>query len=306
MQSSKINDTSLKVAYGLASIFAAWASYRIHVIGIEDSALPVFSALLDFEGRAPDQYRVIPYFLIGLIQKIISIFPNVSAGIYAELRYPVLIFDSIFLCLSVLAIRKHFSNYIGSSLIWNLLLIYPFLMFDGYRPITSFILFLSIHTVVLMRRIHSGEGIAWKGLSLMIVIFSFTRSDVAFLFAVSSLGLNNGKLLLKLALAVIPLAAQFLLSNVIFPDAQYFSPVVMIVDNLSLKFLIGSPLTYLFSGLLILFRVQVTNFLRSAFISHRATLIAMVGYTLTLCVIARPNEYRLFHCCPVNFHSKAI
>jgi hypothetical protein len=278
------------LAFMLASVFAAWGSYLIHVIPIEEPSLPILEALIELSGRAPDQYRVVPYLLIGLIQDAINSLP----GIDVELRYPVLIFDSVFLYLSVMSIRKHFDSIGGQSIQWFLLLIYPFLMFDGYRPTASFILFLSIHIVVFMRNANAGNKKAWFPFTLLIVLMSFTRADVAILFAVSALGLANASMLLKICVAIVPLAVQVLLSTVIFSDAEYFSQLVMISDNLSLRFLASSPLTYFLIALLVGYWPSIINFIKQVAKTHVFVLVAMCGYVVTLFVIARLNEYRLF------------
>lgn len=289
-KNSRLEGVVLAIAYWLGAIFAAWASYRMHIIGNEAAVLPMLEEILSFSGRAPDQYRIIPYILIGAIHRTVNVLPWLDVG----LRASILVFDSIFLCLSALAIRKHFPTLINSNYLWGLFLIYPFLMFDGYRPISSFILYLSVHTVVLMRSIQSDSQRSRVRLVLMIGILSFTRADVAFLFALSSFGLQRGYFLVTLITACVPLVAQILLSKVFFPDAEYFSPVLMVSDNLSLRFMIGSPLTYFFSGLLILFRVQVTLFIKESFKNNRIILMAMFGYIIMLFVVARPNEFRLF------------
>ena len=274
----------------LASLFAAWGSYLIHVIPIEEPSLPILEALIDFSGRAPDQYRVIPYVLIGAIRDVINLLPGVDVA----LRYPVLIFDSIFLFLSVTAIKKHFGDVTGQGTVWFLLLVYPFLMFDGYRPTAAFILFLSIYLVVLMQKIGAGENRAWLSFAVLILVMSFTRADVAFLFAVAAMGQANASIAIKAGIAIIPLAIQFLLSAVIFSEAEYFSQLIMITDNLSLRFLMSAPLTYLLIGLLVMHWSEVIGFVRQAAQSHKFVFSAMVGYVFTLFIIARPNEYRLF------------
>lgn len=278
------------LAFFFASVFAAWGSYLIHVIPIEAPSLPILEALIDFTGRAPDQYRVVPYILIGLIQDAINTLPYIDV----ELRYPILIFDSSFLFLSILAINKYFHKVEGQTLAWFLLLIYPFLFFDGYRPTASFILFLSIHTVVLMRTANAGDTMAWFSFAFMILLMSFTRADIAFLFAISALGLANASMVVKGGLAIVPLAIQLLLSKVIFSDAEYFSKVVMISDNLSLRFLTSSPLTYFLIALSILHWSSIFHFVKQMAKSDKLILLAIFGYGLTLFLIARPNEYRLF------------
>lgn len=288
----RLNNQRIRIHLGLllASVFAAWGAYLIHVVPIEQPSLPILEALVDLSGRAPDQYRVIPYLLIGFIRDLINLLP----GIDVELRYPVLIFDSLFLFLSIMALRVYFSEVGGEKIVWYLLLAYPFLMFDGYRPTASFILFLSIQLVALMRNADAGKSNAWWYFAGMIVVMSFTRADVAFLLAVSALGLANASMPAKAAIAAIPLVVQFLLSTVIFAEAEYFSRLIMLADNLSLRFLMTSPLTYLVFGLLLFYWTAVAAFVRRAAKTHRVILLAMAGYVLTLLVIARPNEYRLF------------
>ena len=65
----------LKTCLGIAfaSVFSVWSGYSIHVLPIEEQALPFLEALLEGTGRALDQYRIAPYLLIGLIRDGISL-----------------------------------------------------------------------------------------------------------------------------------------------------------------------------------------------------------------------------------------
>ena len=38
----------------LAAICSSWAAYRIHILPVEEFALPILDAVINFEGRAPD------------------------------------------------------------------------------------------------------------------------------------------------------------------------------------------------------------------------------------------------------------
>jgi hypothetical protein len=277
-------------AYALGAVFAAWASYRIHILEIEALALPILEAVVNGEGRAPDQYRIIPYLLLGLIREFLQVLPGYAGG----LRYPVLIFDSLFLLLSVLSIRKYFATVSNGPFIWILLLVYPYLMFDGYRPISAFILFLSIITVAMLRQTIQNSGQALAGLFLMILLMSFTRADVALLFAMASLGTGQIKPALRGGLLLIPPLAQYVLSQLLFPEARYFSAVIMLEDNFGGSYLLRSPLTYLLLGLALYYHQRVGLFLSKAWHSNKSILLAMLAYTAALLVIARPNEYRLF------------
>ncbi|MFP6827418.1 MAG: hypothetical protein VB977_15085, partial [Pseudohongiellaceae bacterium] len=140
----------------------------------------------------------------------------------------------------------------------------------------------------------AGNKKTWIPFALLIFLMSFTRADVAILFAVSALGLANASMLLKICVAIVPLVVQVLLSTMIFSDAEYFSQLVMISDNLSLRFLASSPLTYFLIALLVGYWPSIINFIKQAAKTHVFVLVAMCGYVVTLFVIARLNEYRLF------------
>ena len=70
--------------------------------------------------------------------------------------------------------------------------------------------------------------------------------------------------------------------------------LVMISDNLSLRFLASSPLTYFLIALLVGYWPSIINFIKQVAKTHVFVLVAMCGYVVTLFVIARLNEYRLF------------
>ena len=111
MTTGQGNNIRMTLAFAFASVFTAWAAYLIHVIPIEGPSLPILEALIDFSGRAPDQYRVVPYILIGLVQDVLNTLPGIEVG----LRYPIVIFDSVFLFLSATALRSHFENIGGGE-----------------------------------------------------------------------------------------------------------------------------------------------------------------------------------------------
>jgi hypothetical protein len=169
-----------------------------------------------------------------------------------------------------------------------LLLTYPFMMFDGYRPISSFILFLSSLTMLLCQQ----HTLPMRKLAffLLLLTFSFTRADVALVLAVISFAYVSFNNLEKGLIVVIPIGIQLLLSRVLFPEAEYFSSVVMIMDNLGGRFLIGSPLSYLIIGLLICFWSEVAGFVSSAWRQRKQALIPLLSYCVLLFIIARPNQ----------------
>lgn len=249
---------SLSLAFFFAALFSSWAAYRIHILAIEEFALPILDAVLNFEGRAPDQYRLIPYAVLRLIaQGIETIFAPVSG-----LRIPLLVFDTTCLFLSAFALRRLFPMLEKTAFFWGFFLIYPFLIFDGYRPISAFILLacLFVLRALLRARAQQKGGIVLVIFS--VIILAFTRADVAFLYAVSALALVSLSLPLQILLLCIPVAAQATLSFVLFPDAEYFSEVFMLTRNFTSPLILLSPLTSLVVALGIAYRHEMAQLTR--------------------------------------------
>ncbi len=261
------------------------------MLGIEEFAFPILDAILHFEGRAPDQYRILPYLLMRVLSDALSLVPGNTYG----LRLPIILFDAGFLLLSAIMLRKAFGSAVGLSLIGGLFLIYPYLMFDGYRPDSSFMLFMSTLTFHCLRK--AGEGGPRNTLLfvLTLLLLSFSRADVALLYAVAGLGILAGQsVLLRVTCLALPVLVQLLLSRVIFPEAVYFSDVVMLQENFTRGLLLLSPLSCLVLAVMLAWFAPIRDALAQAARTQPWVLFAMVGYTLTLFVIAMPNEYRLF------------
>jgi len=274
--------------YFLGSLFSALVSYRIHVENVEQFALPILEAIINFEGRAPDQYRLIPYLLIGFIQNAIQWL----AGSEDSSKFAVVGFDTLCLFAAAMVLDAKFVSDKNPLLIVALFLVYPYTMFDGYRPTGAYLLFLSSIAVILIYH----QSIQFRSLKLLILIlvFSFSRADVALLMAAIAATSKLSSTVEKAVLLCIPLGCQLLLQYVIFPEAEYFTTVFMLADNLSLQYLANSPLSYLWLGLLIIYRRVIGRFLHYLVQNNPSVLIVLGGYTLVLLLVARPNEYRLF------------
>lgn len=274
----------------LGAAFSSWASYRMHILAIEEFALPILDAVINLHGRAPDQYRVLPYLLIKAIDSLAALLPMNTHG----LRVPILVFDTLCLTAAALALRSTFPRAVSQNFVWLLFLIYPFLMFDGYRPISAFILLLCvlcISAIMWMRRSDDANQPWALG---TILLLSFTRADIALLYAAVYLGATNAHIALKIVALLTPLIAQFLLTRVLFPEAQYFSAILMLRENLRGAFLLGSPLTYLALALILYYWQAIAAFTKQLFVELPIVAVATAGYVLLLLVIAMPNEYRLF------------
>tara|TARA_B110000444_G_C18572254_1_gene469934 strand:- start:232 stop:606 length:375 start_codon:yes stop_codon:yes gene_type:complete len=98
----------------------------------------------------------------------------------------------------------------------------------------------------------------------------------------------------KFIVVGIPIIVQLLLSNTIYPGAKYYSELIMVTDNLSLLYFINNPTTYLLAALAIFYWERIRELVTHLHAENRFVLIIIAGYILTVFVIGRPNEYRLF------------
>lgn len=189
--------------------------------------------------------------------------------------------------------RKLFLSKSESQLgILLLLLIYPFLMFDGVRSIAAFILLMSYLSVSYFNT----ENPTWgRQLTFfaVLVIFSFSRADIALLIGLVcalSMGLHP---LAKLLTAIVPLLVQYLLGNYIYPESEYYADVIMLGDNLSLVYFANNPATYLLLAVLLHWQA-IKDFLADKYRHEKLILALLLGYVLTVFIVGRPNEFRLF------------
>lgn len=278
------------IATLLGAVFSCWASYRMHILAIEEFALPILDAVINLQGRAPDQYRIVPYLIISAIDSLAAMLPMNTHG----LRVPILVFDTLSLFLCALLLRAKFPRAVSQNFVWLLFLIYPFMMFDGYRPISAFILLIAILCISAIMWVRQNANASSPWPLVAILVLSFTRADVALLYAVIYLGATKAPIALRITALITPLAAQFLLTRVLFPEAEYFSAIVMLQENLRGAFLLGSPLTYLAIALLLYYWQTIAAFTKQLFKELPIVGLAIAGYLLLLLVIAMPNEYRLF------------
>lgn len=291
MEDSK-NKESIKfiLVVLLAAICASWAAYRIHILAIEEFALPILEAVINFDGRAPDQYRLLPYALLRAVSELTSLFPFDDYN----LRISILVFDTSFLALAALALRRNFPAIVTPKFLWLLFLIYPYLMFDGYRPISAFILFVCVIAVQALPRAQDGNAMTLSIALTSILVLSFSRADVALLYAFIFATTLHISLPSKAVLIGLPVATQALLSFVLFPNAEYFSAVLMLSRNLSGTLLLASPLSYFVLALALYYWRDILTFSKILLKDDKWFFFAIIGYAALLLLIAMPNEYRLF------------
>ena len=88
--------------------------------------------------------------------------------------------------------------------------------------------------------------------------------------------------------------SQLLLSNLVFSQAEYYSQLFMLKNNLSLRYLASSPITFALIALLIRYCEAIKGLVSYGAKANKSVVFAMAAYTITLCLIARPDEYGLF------------
>ena len=284
----KMNDKMYRTysLYCLLSVFAAFASYRLHLEGFEKVVGDGLDAIINGTGRAPDQYRIFPYLVLAGMKE------SLSPWFGESWKYSILLFEALSLFGSALFLRG-VSSRVPSSYISLLLLIYPFLMFDGVRSIAAFILLMS--SIFIFFFSHPSPRVRVKlGFYAMLVLFSFTRADIALLVGlVCSVYMLLG-IWEKCITVAIPLICQLLLSTKIFPNAQYYSDLIMVSDNISLVHFFNNPMTYLLSGCAIYYWSSIREFMIHLYQEQKFILLLLAGYLLTVFIVGRPNEYRLF------------
>ena len=271
------------------SSFAAFASYRLHLEGIEEFAFPILDAIVEFEGRAPDQYRILPYLLLSATRQFLELFFQQDIG----WKYPIILFETLSLFLASISLTLIMRRNEHKVLVLLLLfLCFPFLMFDGIRATASFILLLSASMLLLC---NYPAIVKTKVLFFFLLLaFSFTRADVALLVGLIASIYLRFSIVEKIIVALIPLIIQYLLITFIFVDAEYFSELIMIGDNISLVYFAGNPMSYLLIGLVIFFWEKTRGLISELIKNQPMVFILMVGYIGVIFIIGRPNEYRLF------------
>lgn len=273
--------------YFLLSAFAAFAAYRLHIEGFEQVVGEGLEAIINGTGRAPDQYRILPYLILSLLRDSLSpVFGN-------DWKPAIHIFETLSLFAAVVLLNRISVTFRSTPAIGIvLLLIYPYLMFDGVRSIAAFIFLFSC---ILINFSKPNLSVLQKiAFYFVLIAFSFTRADIALLVGLICSIYMMQSIAEKLLTAAIPLGVQAFLNFIMFPEAEYYSNLVMISDNISLSYLANNPTTYLLAGLTVFYWAHVKSFIAYLARDEKIILLLIMGYVLTVCIIGRPNEFRLF------------
>ena len=264
-----------------------------HILFMARADLPRYYSIVDLSGLgpAPDQFRVVPYMLIELLRQTLSVALNrpMTPGL------SVFMFTTVFLFLSNTIVYEQFSAKDDRrilSVLTIVALVYPISMLHGFKIITPFVLF--INSLVVWTLAKSAGRIRDGSAIVLIALLSFSRADTA-LFMALFWAINARKQLFQIAtLTSIPIASQFLLSFVLFPRSEYYTKLIMLQDNLSLRFISTTPLSYLILGTIVLCHRELMARIKIVLHTHPKSCILLAFYLAALTLIARIDEYRLF------------
>ena len=274
------------IAAILLGYMAAWLMMHIHlppdVIKIHE---PSFLQILQGMGPAPDQYRLLQNHLMGLLFRSMDLYHTVFH--FTAWTLTAAIF--LFLNAGYAEIPEHLKRY-GVAI---LALLYPVLMYNGPRGDSAFILLLSLGLVL---------AIEIKLLKLffpMLIMMAFTRADIALFAAAFALLWDRNCMRPAgwVAVFLIPLAIQATLQFIVFPNASYYSKVIMVTENTKLMTMAATPGLLFVAATLLLVGRSVPAFFRWLFSSGyrgKFFILLFFGYVTSLATVAIVAETRLF------------
>ena len=263
----------------LLALFAAHATTLMHLqhpqmLELLHKELQLLSL---GQGRAPDQYRVLAIWAYAGLVKLYGL------QLAATLLAGVGLFISNMLLAGLVAVEQR-ARFL---LLFNLL--FPFTLYNGWRPETALVVALAALFVYALR-----YRLAWGGIAVLTLLISGFRADLA-LFCVLFWAVGTtAPYRIRLALISLPLLIQALLKWLIFPDSQYYCPVIMLDTNLSLQYWLQAPLSYVWLGLLLMYHGAIWTSLRWLATEQRPYLLVLAAYVLALLVVAKLDEFRLY------------
>jgi hypothetical protein len=278
----------LNLGFILLAIFTSFSIVHYHYL--ESDMVEFYIKIMNFEGAAPDQYRIFPYLILKMIVSALTI----KMEYYKAVKYAILLFNMIFLYLSYILMIMY-SDKNNRSYIINILVVFSMFfilsMVGGARPISSFYIFiiaLLMYFFLKYRKYSIGLVIAY-------FLLSFSRPDLAIFFILATFFYikDNNRFIKFIGLGAIAVGAHLVTTKVFFPDASYYCKVFMLYDNLSLKFIIFTPTTYLIAAVMLLYWKKILFFIRNTQ-DYRFFYATFILYIVIILFVGRLNELRLF------------
>jgi|GEM_PF-1918992 hypothetical protein len=269
----------------LLAAFLANATNKFFVPDLEyEAAHSFYAKIFEFQGEAPDQYRILPLLPIKFLTQTL---PFHSA---------VLVYNFIF-ALAWLVLMQRLMRGFTDNVIWltsfGFCCLYIYLQYTGWRPDTMGLLVLAATWVDWgYSRRNTWQGNT--GLLVGIAALGFSRADFALAAGLFASFYWTQNWMVRIGLVLIPVISQLLIQFVLFPDASYYTQTWMLSDNLSGYYLVRNPATYLFLAYLLLDWERV----KKGFIwlknRYPAILWISAGYILLVFGVGRLNEFRIF------------
>lgn len=258
------------------------AANKFFVVDLDHELTHGFYArIFAFQGDAPDQYRILP------------LLPLKVLCLYLPFNHAVLLYNCFFGWI-VLELLWWLSD--KRSLPWRLGLsfgfsiLYVFTQYTGWRPDTLGLMTICLASACVLRDMRDA-AIRWLFFACGIVALSFSRAEIALFYALFATFYRNKS---YAALIPIPILAQVVLQEWIFPNAQYYSKVFMLWDNLRLHYLLHNPATYLIAAAVLAYWRPIRDFVMQTFRRNYYFYLILMGYVLLVALIGRLNEYRLY------------
>ncbi len=267
----------------LLAVFIANAANKFFVPDLEyefDNGF--YERIFQFQGDAPDQYRILPLLPLALI---VDFLPFNHAVILYNIIFSFIVLELLAALMKGLQPRKIFLAQILFAAT------YIYAQFSGWRPDTMGLM--AISSSLILATTIQRRPLRETLLTLGLLALAFARADIAFWFAFFLAVYETSKWSWRIIWLGIPILSQLALQFVIFPDAVYYSKKVMLWDNLSGFYLVRHPGTYLILAALLVFRKSILAFLKKSW-NYKWFYASLIGYLGLVLIIGRLNEYRLY------------
>ena len=281
----------------LLAVFVANAANKFFIGDLEyEEEHQFYERIFNFEGDAPDQYRILPLLAIKGLRAIGRLAVPDFAFHHAVLIFnficAFLLFELSFRILTHLSRRRRFQVH----LLFAILYIYT--QYTGWRPDTLGLLLLCqlyVFGVLGMERAGKPNSFLYALFHLFaILLISFSRSDIAAIYALFAACYFLKSNFLRFCIISLPFVVQALLQFYWFADAQYYTKSVMLLDNLKGYYILRNPASWLIAAIVLLYFKSIVELLRNVYARFPVFVGLALLYVLLVFVLGRLNEYRLY------------
>lgn len=257
-----------------------------------EAGFDFYSRLVAFSGDAPDQFRVLPWLVLGGIQKVVGL---VFSGDVFRISLLVFWTVSAFACfeMSHQFFQKQSDWPVRNVLVFNGLfaILHPVSQLFGWKPDTLFCQ--AVCWLVVVFAFERGRH-KCRLTVFGLVLLAFCRADVALLYGLFLAIYGGFGWPVRLVLVGLPIVVQVVLQRLIFADAHYYMEWFQLPENLKFWRLLIHPFSWLTMAGGLIFQKKIQSFLHKNWLRWRWAFGLMGSYILLLFVVARVNEWRLY------------